>query len=148
MRLLSTGLVALGLVALVGCNTSPPGGSGGTKTTTGGTTSGRSATFTIKAPTFSTSLKQGDTKEVKLTVDRGKDFHDDVELKFDAPAGVTVDPATHTVKSGDKEDVEVKVSAAKDAGVGEHVVKVTGTPKTGSATSVEFKVKVDKSEAK
>src|SRR5439155_16886639 len=96
------GLATLGLVALVGCNTSPPGGSGGSRGTAGsGGGTSRSATFNIKAPTLSTSLRQGETKEVEITVDRGKDFHDDVSLKFDAPAGLKVDPATTTVKAGD-----------------------------------------------
>jgi uncharacterized membrane protein len=140
MRLIPAGLVTLGLVALVGCNSSPPGGSG----------SGvpKKATFKIEAPTLSTTLKQGDTKEVKLTLDRGKDFHDDVDLKFDAPTGLMVDPSTLTVKADDSKDVTVKVSAAKDAPLGDHIIKVTATPKAGTATSVDIKVKVDKSDAK
>ena len=140
MRLFSAGLMTLGLAALVGCNTSPPGGSG----------SGiaKKSTFKLEAPETHTTLKQGDTKEVKLTLDRGKDFHEDVVLKFDAPSGITVDPATHTVKSGDDKNVTVKVTAAKDAPVGDHDVKVTGTPTTGNATTVTFTVKVEKSDAK
>ena len=99
-------------------------------------------------PELATTLKQGDTKEVKLTVDRGKDFHEDVVLSFTAPTGITVDPMSHTVAAADSKDVSVKITAAKDAPVGEHDVKVTGTPKTGNATSVMIKVKVEKSDAK
>jgi uncharacterized membrane protein len=138
MRIVTTGFAMLSLAALVGCNTSPPGGSGGRVTD-----SGRSATFTIKAPTLSTTVQQGDTHTVKLAVDRGKDFHDDVTLRFDAPAGLKVNPAEHTVKAGDQEDVQVKVTADKDAPVGEHMVKVTGMPASGSATSVDFKIKIE-----
>src|SRR5436305_10443795 len=127
MRFLSTAIATAGLVALIGCNASNPGGSS--------SGAAKKATFKIDAPLTHTTIKQGDTKEVKLTMDRGKDFHDDIELKFDAPAGLTVDPATHTVKSGDDKEVVVKVSAAKDAPVGDHVIKVTGTPKAGSAAT-------------
>src|SRR5262245_29070811 len=149
MRTLTTSLVALGLAALVGCNTSPPGGSGGSRGTGGsaGSTS-HSAMFDIHAPALSTTLKQGETEEVKLTVKRGRDFKDDVTLKIEAPKGLKVDPSSVMVKSSDKEEVAVKVTAEKDATVGDHTVKVTGTPGSGSATSVEFKVKVEASAAK
>jgi len=145
MRAITAGLVTLGLVALVGCNTSPPGGSGGSRGTAGsaGNTS-RSATFDIKAPATTTNLKQGETKEVKFTVNRGKDFHDDVALKFEAPAGLKVDPATVTVKGSDPEEVAVKVTAEATATVGEHPINVSATPKSGNATAVSFKVNVEK----
>jgi uncharacterized membrane protein len=145
MRTLATGLVVLGLAALVGCNTSPPGGSHGSGSA--GATH-RSETFTIHAPLLTTDLNQGETKDVKVTLDRGKDFKDDVSLKFDAPKELKVEPAEHTVKAGDPADVTVKISADKDASVGEHMIKVTGTPKSGTATSVDFKVKVAESKAK
>jgi uncharacterized membrane protein len=140
MRLIPAAVFTLGLVALVGCNTSPPGGSGSGVA--------KKATFKIDPPLLSTSVKQGDTKEIKVTLDRGADFHDDVSLVFVAPAGVTVDPASHTVKAADDKEVAIKVTAAKDASVGDHVIKVTGTPKTGNATSVDVKISVEKSDAK
>jgi uncharacterized membrane protein len=140
MRLVTAGFVTLGLIALVGCNNSPPGGSGNTKTSA----TGRSSTFKIEAPATHTTLKQGETRDVELTMDRGKDFHEDVDLKFDAPTGLTVDPPMKDVKAGDDKKVVVKVTAAKDAPVGDHEIKVTGTPKSGNATSVSFKIKVEK----
>jgi uncharacterized membrane protein len=140
MRIMFAGIVTVGLVALVGCNASNPGGSGSGVA--------KKATFKIDAPLTHTTLKQGDTKEVKLTLDRGKDFHEDVDLKFEAPTGLTVDPSSHTVKSGDDKDVTVKVTAAKDAPVGDHVIKVTGTPKSGSTATVDVTIKVEASDAK
>ncbi len=140
MRLISAGLMTLGLVALFGCNASNPGGSGSGVA--------KKATFKIDAPATHTTIKQGDTKEVKLTLDRGKDFHDDVDLKFDAPAGLTVDPSMHTVKASDDKEVVVKVSAPKDATVGDHIIKVTGTPKSGSTATVDVTIKVEESKAK
>jgi uncharacterized membrane protein len=146
MRTLTAGLVTIGLVALVGCNTSPPGGSGGSRGTAGtaGNTSS-SATFKIKAPATSTTLKQGENHEVKITLDRGRDFKDDVTLKFEPDKGLKVEPAEKVVKAGDPEEVAINVSADKDAPVGDLTVKVIGTPKSGSMTAVEFKVKVEKS---
>jgi len=149
MRTLTTSLVALGLAALVGCNTSPPGGSGGSRGTAGtaGNTSS-SATFDVTAPTLTTNIKQGETQEVKLKVNRGRDFKDYVTITFDAPAGLKVEPATVKVASSDKEEVAVRVTADKGATVGDHTVKATATPGSGTATSVEFKVKVEAATAK
>ena len=81
-------------------------------------------------------------------MDRGKDFHSDVALKFEVPTGISVEPSTQTVQSGDDKNVTIKVSAAKDAPVGDHEVKVIATPTAGNMTSVMFKVKVEKSDAK
>jgi len=146
MRTLAAGLVTLGLVALVGCNTSPPGGSGGNKGTGTGNTTPRSATFKIDAPATSTTIKQGETKEVKLKVDRGKDYKDDVTLKFDVPpgSGLKVEHAEHTVKASDPAEVAVMVTADKTAQIGEHTINVTGVPQGGgSIPAVGFKVKVE-----
>jgi len=145
MRAITAGLVTLGLVALVGCNTSPSGGSGGPRATGAGGATASSAMFKIKAPALSTTLKQGDTTEVKLTIERGKDFKDDVTLKFEGDKGLKVEPAEKVVKAGDPDEVAVKVMAEKDAPVGDAKVTVTGMPKGGSTVAVDFKVKVEKS---
>ena len=139
MRLIPVGLVTVGLIALVGCNTSPPGGSGSGVA--------KKETFKVEAPTLATTLKQGETKEVKVTVSRGKDFHDPVELTFEPATGLTVDPKTATVKA-DEKDVTVRVTATKDAPVGDETVRVIAKPPTGSSTSVDIKIKVEKGDAK
>ncbi|HEY1375615.1 MAG TPA: hypothetical protein VGF55_02415 [Gemmataceae bacterium] len=155
MRIVSAGFALLGAAALVGCNTSPPGGathrgSAGThaSSTTPATTTtadDKDATFTISAPTLATHLKQGETQTVKVSLHRGSKFHEDVTLKFDAPKGLKVDPMEHVVKASDKpDDIAVQVSADKDAPLGDHMVKVTGTPAKGAATSVDVKVTVAK----
>jgi len=132
-------VTALALGALVGCNTSPPGGS---PPAAGGQ---RSTSFKLKAPLTSTSIKQGETQTVKLSVDRGKDFKEDVHLKvelMDNPKGIKVEPADPVVKASDKEDLALKVTADKDAAIGEHTIRITGVPETGVAAPVEFKVTV------
>ena len=46
------------------------------------------------------------------------------------------------VKAGAKPDVQLRITAAKDAALGEYRVYVKGTPETGEATQVGLAVKV------
>jgi uncharacterized membrane protein len=124
-------VTALALGALVGCNQSPPGGS---PRSAGGQ---QSTSFKIEAPVMATTIKQGDTEEVKLKVDRGKDFKQDVKLKVEIVGevkGITVDPHEPVVK--------IKVKAEKDAAIGDHVLRITGVPESGVSAPVEVKITV------
>ena len=47
-----------------------------------------------------------------------------------------------SVKPGDKGDVQLKITAAKDAPLGEQKIVVKGTPDKGEATEIEFKITV------
>jgi uncharacterized membrane protein len=135
----------LGLVAALGCNQSEPGGPGAHTTGNKNPLTGapKHETFKIDAPAMATTVKQGDQKEVSVTVDRSKDFKEDVTLTFAADKGVHVSPASHTVKASDSDTkVKVMVEADKTAPIGEAKVHVTATPQTGEATSVDFKVNV------
>jgi len=135
-------VTALALGALVGCNQSPPGGS---PPSAGGQ---RSTSFKLDGPRMATTVKQGDTQEIKLTVDRGRDFKEDVKLKIAVPddaKGLTVDPADPVVKASDKENLTIKVHAAKDAAVGDHLLRITGVPEAGLATPLDVKVSVKES---
>ena len=139
MNRVASVVTALALGALVGCNQSP---SGGNPPSAGGQ---RSTSFKLSAPATSTTIKQGETQTVKVKVDRGKDFKEDVHLKIDfvdAPKGLKVDPADPVVKASDKEDLALKVSADKDAAIGDHTIRITGLPETGVSAPVEFKVTV------
>jgi uncharacterized membrane protein len=155
MRLVPAGFIALALAALVGCNTSPPGGattrsSYGTHTSAPGpstsqTTADKNATFTVAAPSLSTHVKQGETKTVTVSLHRGSTFHDDVTLRVEAPKGLKVDPMELVAKASDKaDDIPIHVTADKDAAIGDHEVRVTGTPAKGAPTSVDIKVTVSK----
>lgn len=148
MKKLLAGVVVLSLVAL-GCESKPAGGPGATPTgsTSGhkpdGTSTDKHATFTVKEPS-TVDLKQGETKDVHIAISRGKEFRQKVDLKFDMPKGLSVDPAT-TFIPADKDDVVVKVKAADDAPVGnDNVIKFSATPETGTALQSTMKVKVDK----
>jgi hypothetical protein len=117
-----------------GCNKSPEGG-----------TPNSSSSFTIKPPLTSTSIKQDAREPVKLSLDRGKDFHKDVKLKAESTdSKIKVELDKDVIKASDSStDFNVTVSPAKDSPVGEHEIKVTGTPEGGgAATTATFKVKV------
>lgn len=99
-------------------------------------------TFTLRTPVLSTSLKQGETKSASITISRGKDFQDDVNLTFSGiPAGVTFDPATATLKHGDKEQ-KINISASDDAALGDFTIKVLGHPSSGPDATNEFKLNI------
>ena len=147
MKKLLAGVVVLALVA-VGCESKPAGGPGATPS---GSTSGhkpdgaaadKHATFTVKEPS-TVDLKQGETKDVHVAISRGKDFRQKVDLKFDAPKGLSVEPASTNIPS-DKDDIVVKVKAADDVAPGDNTIKFSATPETGTALQSTMKVKVDK----
>ena len=133
MRFMTVSLAALaGFV--IGCNKSPEGGTPGTN-----------ATFKLSLPgPVSQDVKQGDTRTLEASIERGSDFKKDVALKVEAPAKVEVKLSKDTIKASDGDTkFSIVVSPAKDAPLGDHTVKVTGTPAGGgSATTQDFKVKV------
>jgi uncharacterized membrane protein len=100
--------------------------------------------FKIAVPTFDTNIKQGEVKSVTISLERGESFKQDVtlEIKLSKGEGITFDPAKVIVKASDKADVQLTITAPKDAAIGEYKVSVKGTPTTGESTSVEFNVKV------
>jgi hypothetical protein len=142
MKTTIAGLLAVAVVALVGCNgNDKAGGPGATNSTGKQPLYGQADnTFNLSAP--STSLKQGETKAVSIGIKRGTNFQDDVTLEFtEVPQGVTLDPVSPVIKHGDKE-AEVKVKAAADASLGDFKVKVIGHPTRGGDGSTELKIAV------
>jgi uncharacterized membrane protein len=114
--------------------------SSGTDSPKGGSV-GKGEGFRIDVPTFDVKVKQGETQTITIKVERGESFKQDVKLVIEAN-GISVDPAKVLVKASDKPDVQLTITAPKDAALGEYIVSVTGTPTTGEPTSVEFNVKV------
>ena len=52
----------------------------------------------------STRLKQGETKELAISVARGGNFHEEVTLKFaGVPKGVTLNPASPVIRHGEQD---------------------------------------------
>ena len=128
--LTGTFVVVLAAAAFVGCQKSEPGGRGGTDS------------FKVVVPAMSTDVKQGEIQTVRVSVERGAEFKQEVKLEVKVPAGLQVDPASTSVKPSDKGDVQLKITAAKDAPLGEQKILVKGTPDKGEATETEFKVTV------
>ena len=153
MKVLRALLFLVPVCCFLGCNESKPGGPNANKPAADKTISDKvhdagmgtgENTFKISLPTFETGLKQGEKKEVKVGISRGKNFDQDVNLDFGKlPTGVTATPAKPTIKKGDK-DAEVTFEAAKDAPLGDHTVTVTATPHEGAATTGEMKIGIKK----
>jgi hypothetical protein len=136
--------LVIALVSFTGCNSkSTPGGPGTTNPSNKKPIVGEAEdTFTLDVP--STTLKQGETKTITISIKRGKNIGEDVSLKVtDMPKGVTLEPAAPSIKSGDTE-AKVTFKAADDAAVGVFTPKVTGHPTKGSDATTEFKLTVDK----
>jgi hypothetical protein len=95
-------------------------------------------------PRLSTTLHQGETKEVAIGIERGKNFEGDVTFVFaDGPEGVTIESSSPIIKHGDTA-AKVTLKAAADASLGDFTVKVTGHPTEGPDSTSELKITVAK----
>lgn len=141
------------LVLTLGCNQSNPGGPGVTSTPNSSTSTTTTAahkpligeaddTFKMNTPALSTRVKQGESTTAKISISRGKNFDEDVALKFtDVPKGVTLTPVTPMIAKSDKE-ATIDVQAASDAAIGEFTVKVAGHPEKGADATSELKLTI------
>lgn len=133
MRIYLT-LAALAASVFVGCNHSPEGGSPGT-----------ASTFTLSAPTLSTTIKQDNKESVKLTVGRGSDFKKAISFDVKAPDKIKAELSKTTLAPSDPGELMLNITVAKDAPLGDQTIHVTGTPEGGgTATAVDVKIKVEK----
>jgi uncharacterized membrane protein len=96
---------------------------------------------TYKLPSQSVSLKQGESKEVKMNIDRGKNFDKDVTLKLaDVPKDVEITPKDPVIKHSET-GVVLIVKATDTAAVGDFKVNITGEGGGKEAkTTLEIKV--------
>jgi hypothetical protein len=145
MKRLFPGLLVSALAVLAGCNQGTPGGPGAT-----GTTTKKSAyeqandTFNLKVPILATTLKQGERKAASIGIKRGKNFDEDVALKFAGmPKGLTLEPSSAIIKHGD-EEAKFTLIASNDASLGDFTINVTGHPSKGADALIAFKIAVDK----
>jgi uncharacterized membrane protein len=123
--------VFIAVVTLTGC----------TKSSEAGGRAGND-TFRVAVPALATDIKQGELQTVRVTLERGAGFQQRVKLEWKAPAGIQVEPADATVQPSDKGDVQLKVTVAADAPIGEHKIQVKATPDKGEATETEIKITV------
>jgi hypothetical protein len=139
-------LIASALIALTGCNQgSTPGGPGVTTPRLSQPAYGEAEkTFNLSMPRLSTTLHQGETKEIAIGIERGKNFEGDVTFQFaDGPEGVTIGSANPIIKHGDKA-AQVTLQATADASLGNFTVKVTGHPTKGPDSTSELRIFVAK----
>ncbi|MDB5308470.1 MAG: hypothetical protein JWO38_2672 [Gemmataceae bacterium] len=139
-------VAAVGSVGLVGCGSGSSGGPGASNKDNTPHINPTENSFTLSVPSNipPNHIKQGETKLYTFGIDRGKNFDQDVTLRFEGlPKGLTTDPTTPVIKHGEKE-VKVAFKAADDAAVGEFTIKVTGHPTTGADASKDFTIHVDK----
>jgi len=138
-------LSAACLALVLGCDSkSPPGGPKANQAKNETHVGTADETFKLGVPMTETNLNQGETKKVNISMTRGKNFDQDVDVKFtDVPKGVTVEPMSGTLKASDKE-WQGSVTASPEAALGHHEITVTATPKTGAATTTKFKIEVKK----
>ncbi len=81
---------------------------------------------------------------MEIGIKRGKNFSEDVTLKFaDGPKGVTLASASPVIMHGDTE-AKVMLKATDDASLGDFTVKVTGHPAKGADATSEIKITVAK----
>ena len=129
--LIAAGLIAVAVAVLLECKSSQAGG-----------LSGRD-TFSITVPVMSTDVKQGQTAMVRVVVNRDAGFKQSIRLKVRATRGLDVDPSSVTLRLEEREsNVQLRITADKDAHPGERSVMVVGTPEIGQAREAEFRVNV------
>ena len=135
----------MAMLGYTGCNQATPGGPGVAGPDQKPPTYGEADnTFNLSVPHMSTTLNQGGTKEVPIGIERGKNFSEDVTLKFaDGPKGVTLASASPVIMHGDTQ-AKVMLKATEDASLGDFTVKVTGHPTKGADATNEIKVTVVK----
>lgn len=123
MKKLITICMMLTLITLSGCmNTSKQGGIAPTN-----------EQFSITVPS-SITLIQGATQAVTVSFDRGSDFKQDVMLNIKAN-DISVTPTSVLLKAGDKPEVQIQVTAVKDAALGNYMLSVRAIPAFGNPTS-------------
>lgn len=123
-------VMGLALMVVVGCESSRGGGMSGGEG------------FKIVTPTFATKIKQGETESVTVSLHRGEYFKRDVTLEIKASKGISVEPAQAMIRGNEKPDVHLRITAAKNADLGDYKIYIKGTPETGEPTSTEITVKV------
>jgi len=144
MKSTLTAVAVLGLLTFSGCDKGTEGGPGATNPKNKSRVGQAEDTFSLTVPTFATKLKQGEAKGDTIGIRRGKNFDEDVTLKFDQlPQGVSIDPASPVIKHGENE-TKITIKAAADAALGDFTVKVTGHPTKGTDAVHDMKITIEK----
>jgi uncharacterized membrane protein len=141
MKKIIAGFAIVAALSMTGCGSSSTPGSG--KPPSDKTGEKTDTSFKFNSFTTAVSIKQGETKEEKITLSHGKDFSDKVNVKAeDDKKGLTLTLSKNAIDSSEK-DVTLTIKADDKADLGDHMITVTGTPgKGGDDTTMKFTVKV------
>jgi uncharacterized membrane protein len=133
MKTAITFVLVLSLAAMYGCQSSnsPQGGS-----------VAQDEGFKIVVPAGTTEIKQGEVQTAVVSLHRDNYFKQNVRLQINTTKGISIDPTSVLISSNDKPEVQIRITVAKDASLGEYSIRVEGTPETGEPTSTVFAVKV------
>ncbi len=90
-------------------------------------------TFSLSVPFEAIALTQGDDQEVRIGINRGENFGEEVAIEVSGlPAGVTVEPAESVIPHGST-GVSLTLKASQDAALGSFSAEVKGHTKSSSA---------------
>ncbi len=134
MKSLIVGTLAVAVLTLGGCSLN--------RSEVGGEVSSPDSNFRMSAPLMETSVRQGEVRTVTVSLNRGRSFTQDVNLTIEEPRGLSIEPNDITVRSSDRQDVQLVITADEDAPIAVHQVEVQAEPETGKTTWVQFPVRV------
>lgn len=155
MKRTVAGFLSLCLLTAAGCNSSTPGGPGVAATPNASGVTNTTVTtykppigeaddsFSLSGPLLSTHLKPGETTPLKIKISRGRNFQDDVKLKFVAlPGGVSIETVNPMITHSTSE-ATVEFRATNEASQGTFTISVIGQPTAGAEGKSDFQITVD-----
>jgi uncharacterized membrane protein len=138
-------LFAVTSACLIGCDKeTEEGGPGATPNGESGNSVNEDNTFTVDVPS-SLSLTQGETDSFAIELNRGGEFTQSVNVEFMAPTGVTINPASGKIASGESE-FTVQIAIDESAVPGEFKIGITATPETGKPVNSNLPLTIEKKE--
>jgi uncharacterized membrane protein len=101
--------------------------------------------LSFSGPLTSTSIKQGETRTIDVTLKHADRLNGTAKINSEVVGndkGIRVEVVNSIVKSNDSGNVGLKVTATKDAALGEHTIRLVATPDNSNVTVTPLEVKV------
>lgn len=100
--------------------------------------------LTLRGPLTATTLKQGETRIAKISLEPNAKYQAAVKLQAEAPAGIKaeISPRAAEIKAAERSEADLKITADKNASAGEYTIRVTGTGDAATVRPVDVRVKV------
>jgi uncharacterized membrane protein len=106
------------------------------------TTGDADSAFTLRGPSGATSIRRGEAQTVKIDVERRKGFDGAIKLRAEAPSGLEANLDETTLNAADKKTVNLRITASKNATLGDQSVRVFGNSDKGISHILEVKLNV------